>query len=174
MSKKEDDIGKWFEGKLQGIFDTLRGRKRCTYLRLYDSRSAGHLIPKQPADFIVTAKALGAILLEAKASIKHDSLRSCLSANVELHQAASHRLWAAQGQPAWFIFYSNQTHEVEIWDGQYVGHCRGTGKRLDASQCLHRMPYDDLEPWLLTITAPPPKEPDYDDSFDRKTSGSTA
>jgi hypothetical protein len=125
----KNKIGAQFEKDTQDVLDTLAGKTRLSYVRLYDTKSAqGKFLPEQPGDFIVAAE--GGHLLECKASEKHGSLRACLADNVSTQQAAAHRLWSRTGNPCWFLFNSLPTGQVELWEGQVVGECRALGKRL--------------------------------------------
>ncbi len=146
---KSKNIGKWFENKTDGILKEGRNKKMCTFVRLYDSYAAqGNMLGNQPGDFIVMSRGNG-ILLECKSSEKHGSLRSCLSANVEDHQGASHRLWEINGGRAVFVFYTDITDEVEFWDGLYVGACKATGTPLDKSRRLGCVPLKKYKETLI-------------------------
>ena len=129
MSKRTQ-FGKKFERDFQDILEELSGRFKLSYVRLYDSHAArGSYLPPAPGDYI--AVTLGkARLIELKASEKHQSLRSCLSDNVDLHQAAAHRLWNRAGGVSHFLFYSIRSNEIELWDGLVVGECRAFGNVL--------------------------------------------
>lgn len=131
MGKRTDaDIGKRFEADIKAALDELQSRFPIYAHRLYDTHSArGNFLPSQPGDWII-ASPTGGHLLEAKASEIYDSLRSCLSSHVEADQAAAHRLWSRTGQPSWFLFYSERTFNLELWEGLVVGECRARGKVL--------------------------------------------
>lgn len=142
-------VSKGFESTLESHFSELAkvigGRVRM--YRMYDSHSAGAFLPEQPGDFM-GATARGATLLEAKTSIKHDSLRSCLSSNMDYGQAAELDLWDEAGHCSLVMFYAYQTGTVEIWPGGYVGRCRAAGTRLEVSQRLATVLHADLLSWM--------------------------
>jgi len=129
MGRSSSKIGAEFETDVQDEFDRLARTKALRYVRLYDTKSAGRFLPKQPADFIV-ATPLGGTLLECKASEKYTSLAQCLADAVEPHQAAAARLWKRTGNMSLFLFYSFVSDKVEAWDGQLIGEHRAAGKRL--------------------------------------------
>ena len=133
---KDTKFGAEFERLTQDSLEHLSARCKLSYVRLYDTKSArGKFLPRQPGDFIVAARGKGH-LVECKASQEHQSLRACLSDNVEIHQAAAHRLWHRAGNPCWFIFHSVMTSEIELWPGLVVGEARAFGKRLNKEDAL--------------------------------------
>jgi hypothetical protein len=133
---KDTKFGAEFEGLTQAALEELKCKGPLTYVRLYDTKSArGKFLPPQPGDFIV-ASPNGGHLVECKASKEHQSLRSCLSSNVEEHQAAAHRLWARAGQPSWFLFHPVMSSELELWPGKIVGEARAAGKVLKKDDAL--------------------------------------
>ncbi|RKX64030.1 MAG: hypothetical protein DRP42_07055 [Tenericutes bacterium] len=125
-------LGAWWEEALKSHFDYIKATRPFYWHRFPDSKAAGNLIAEQPADFIVASPPSGAMLVEAKASAAHDSLRSCLSKNVSTGQALHHRMWARAGQESMFIFIGVSKPVVEIWNGKYVADCRASGARLKA------------------------------------------
>jgi len=133
---KDTKFGADFEKLTQDALNDLASRYKLTFVRLYDTKSArGKFLPSQPGDFIVAAGGKGH-LVECKASREHESLSSCLSSNVEAHQAAAHRLWARAGNPCCFLFHSVMTSEIELWPGLMVGEARAFGTRLDRNEAL--------------------------------------
>jgi len=142
---KKRDIGKWFEGKFQEKLDELKSRKLCTYVRLYDTRSAGAYIPAQPGDFIVLwGKPRNAVLVECKSSAVHKSLKSCASSHIETNQVTEHRIWHIANHPSLFIFYSEPTGKIEIWDGRHVVAQRLISKPLNPGLgLLSHLPFKD-------------------------------
>ena len=127
----EKNIGKWFEDKVQDTLETMRNQKQCTYLRLYDSHSArGKFLPPQPGDFVIAING-SAYMTECKSSVKHSSLRSCVGSHVKPEQTALMRLWLSSDNPAFFLFYSAVTEQLEIWDGKSVVTSKVSGTPLD-------------------------------------------
>lgn len=125
-------LGAWWEDQLKDHFTFLQATERFYWHRFPDTKSCGNFVADQPADFLVCSAGSG-MLLEAKASAKHDSLRSCLSNNVSGTQALHHRLWARAGGSSMFVFLGVSTDTVEIWDGAYVANHRTEGKVMTAS-----------------------------------------
>lgn len=123
------DIGKWFEKKVRESLDALRHKEGLFFHRLLDSHAAGRFVSNAPADFLVAHRGQ-AQLWECKASEVHRSLRSCLSNMVDDAQVGSHTLWAMAGCESYFIFYSELTNWVEIWNAEDVCYARATGKPL--------------------------------------------
>lgn len=153
MVSRSKNLGKWFEQVVQDELDKLRNTRKCTYVRLYDTTSAGgNYIPEQPGDFIVVPRAFsGAILLECKASKAHTSLKGCLSSNVKRAQAAQHMIWQSVNQPCWFLFFSETTNTLELWDGGYVAGCRSAGRTLGKKAAARTMEFSRLPELLLEI-----------------------
>jgi len=143
----EKNIGKWFEGEFQKMLEVMRSDScdRSSYLRLYDSASArGKFLPAQPGDFMVAYNAV-TFMVECKSSVKHTSLRSCLSSHVKDGQVALMRMWIASGNPSCFIFYSAVDQQIEIWPGKSVCECRVDGVPLKKDGYISRFSADSLE-----------------------------
>lgn len=142
-------VGKQFEKDIQDvlIFAASSMAHACQFYRLYDTHAAGNFLPEAPADFIGAAP-IGPVLIEAKSSVLHQSLRSCLSANVDFGQAAQGRLWEEKGYTCLYLFLDYRGQQIEAWSGGVVGRARAEGIRLRAEQCLARFPAIDLQDWL--------------------------
>ena len=124
-------LGAWFEDHLKTHLKYLSSQEKMYAYRMPDTKAAGNYLPDSPADFLLMTTGVGGILLEAKASAKHCSLRSCLSSNVSTAQALHHRLWSRAGGRSFFLFCSVKNQTLELWDGRYVGDCRAKGDVLD-------------------------------------------
>jgi len=134
---RSEKLGAWFEHELQAVFAEFREHLPSTFLRLYDTKSAGSYLPSQPGDFILNTP-VDAFLIESKASAKYESLSSCLSSNVSKEQAVEHIMWRRSGHRSVFIFLSTKTGLCSIWDGKYVGEHRRRGDRMkDADGILY-------------------------------------
>lgn len=144
IQKVSKEFEKTIEQHFSSLAKVIAGGVRM--YRMYDSHSAGAFLPEQPGDFM-GATARGATLLEAKTSIKHNSLRSCLSSNMDFGQAAELDLWEQAGHCAVVMFYAYQTGNVEVWPGGYVGRCRADGARLDPTYCT-TIRHDALLDWM--------------------------
>jgi hypothetical protein len=142
--------GAKFEEDVQAVLTNLKNRGLCSWVRLYDSKSArGNFIPAQPGDFVIAAGA--AILLECKSSEVHESLAvpKCLRDNVKAAQAAEHRLWHKAGGSAWFIFYSLQALRYELWRGELVGLAYAKRTKLGAPEMVAGV--NELETIILAM-----------------------
>ena len=137
MGKLND--GKDFESIVQGMLQERVKERPSYFLRLYDTHSAGSFLPAQPCDFLLFENGR-AVFMEAKSSVKHHSLKSCLSSTVKNTQVAKMRLALRTGQTGCFLFYDMQDKQVEIWHGQGVIGCRVEGKRLNDSILYIRVP----------------------------------
>ena len=114
----------------------LKDRQRTTklaYHRFYDTKSAGNAMPAQPADFLIVMGG-DPLLIEAKYSAVHDSLRSCFSNSVKGHQLASARVWNRAGARYKLLFYTKSCNQVEVWDGLYCATQRAAGKPLSLAE----------------------------------------
>ena len=113
----------------------LRTHFRASFLRLYDSRSAGagkggNFIPAQPADHVLMRKGV-CWLIETKSSNKKDSLADCsLRSYISEEQIAGARLWIRSGGRSIFPFLSLSTNIFEIWEGLDVIKAYMEGHRL--------------------------------------------
>lgn len=130
VAKKKNKIGDDFQNDVQAALQGLVAKKVCMPVRLYDTKAArGKFLPPQPGDFIVASQ-LGGHLLEVKASEVHSSLRQCLAAMLEPHQAAAARIWAMMGQPSWVLFYSQPEFRLELYQGKVAGECYASKQPL--------------------------------------------
>ncbi len=130
-------VGKDFEAAVQAALVSMQAviANKTRALRLFDTHSAGNFLPEQPGDFMVACPA-GAVIVEAKSSTIHNSLKGCLSANMDFGQASQLQLWTMSGHPALVVFLDHQAQRVEFWEGGYVGTCRIEGQRLRTDQML--------------------------------------
>jgi hypothetical protein len=140
-------IGDWvaLEDEVESVLKALQRLHPVAYLRLYDSKSAGNLIPAQPSDFIASHKGTSGtklLFIEAKFSEVHESLYSCFSNNVGAGQLASARIWTRAGAYYIFLFYSNVSGLVEVWEGVHCAECRSSGSRLNKK---YRRNYQTIE-----------------------------
>lgn len=128
--KADNKIGKFFEDKVMTpTLQKLEGSEKFFYHKLKDTYAAGTYLPKSPADYLVACNGQS-MLMECKASVVHYSLKSCLASMVGDSQVAHHRLWQRTGNKSLFVFYSDQTANVEFWNGAYVVECRVNGSPL--------------------------------------------
>lgn len=117
--------GKVAEGLIQSALMKLEQTRKATWVRLYDSTSAGvgsggNFIPPQPADFIVvTDKAV--FILEVKSSQESASL---LEKNVhgffKQSQILGAKLWKRAGRTSYCAFYCLGTERFEFWDMGWI------------------------------------------------------
>lgn len=117
--------GKKAEGYVQDALKVAEARSKFTFVRLYDSKSAGlgkggNIIPPQPADYIVLFDGVS-FLLEVKSSERHHSLaQATLRDTFSAEQMLGVRLWERAGGGAVCAFYSLVTNLFEIWDSRDI------------------------------------------------------
>jgi hypothetical protein len=117
--------GKEAEGYIRDALKLFERKSRSTFVRLYDSKSAGlgkggNVIPPQPADFIGLWKGLS-FLLEVKSSERYDSLAQATIREVfSSEQMLGVRLWSRCSGAALCAFYSIPADRFEIWDGRDI------------------------------------------------------
>ena len=120
--KTPQQVGKDFEDHLQAAMKILQQKHRFTFIRLYDSHSAGSLLPAQPGDFCGVAQGRG-FLMEAKSSAKENTLhhnKTLLSNNMDDKQAAAMKVWHRAGSIVLVPFLAQETGVVEFWSGKYI------------------------------------------------------
>ena len=151
MSKKDDNkIGKYFEDKIVTPVLVTMASKYLMYVnKMKDSYTSGQITTTAPADYMVNYSRTP-YLIECKASTVHYSLRSCLADAVSNQQVAHHRLWHRALSPSLFLFYSDQTALIEIWDGEDVVHFRDIGKPINVDP-LHLIDQTELETTLMKV-----------------------
>ncbi len=112
--------GKVSEGHVQEALKEMERRYKSTWVRLYDSKSAGlgsggNIIPPQPSDFIVATPNRVATLevksSEMVASLVDTNLRAMFKEN----QILGARLWMRAGHGAICVFHSLVSNRFEIW-----------------------------------------------------------
>jgi hypothetical protein len=135
MSNQSNDIGKWFEGKVQDALKEIESERKATFHRYPDTRAARNILPAQPGDFLLAIDGL-AILIEAKCSAKYDSLSSGFSSLWPKGEAAFHRMWHRAGHPSWVMFCHYDTGKVHIWNGEGIALARATGAKFPTSAQL--------------------------------------
>lgn len=153
-SVKRND-GKACQDIVQEALKSLESSVPSTWVRLYDSHSAGfgrggNIIPPQPGDFIMLLKGTS-VLIEAKSSEVHQSLLECCIKNTfSSEQILGARLHKRAGGKAICVFLSLKTKGLEIWDmsqvieaflaksreGQLKGEPLFSCKRADFINCL--------------------------------------
>jgi hypothetical protein len=113
--------GKWAENHVQSALDYMERKHNTTFIRLYDSTSAGYssggsLLPGQPGDFVVQAMTVGC-LLEVKSSETHLTLQDTTIRNVfRDSQILGARLWARAGAKALCVFINLPSKYMQLWD----------------------------------------------------------
>lgn len=121
LALTDQKFGDWVEGVVQDELDGLMRAGPFFYQRLYDTRSAGGFLPKQPGDFMGVCHGVP-WLLEVKATSKYASLSStgALKGLVKDHQALGSHLMNRAGGQGLFLFCSRLSNQVELWDGSAV------------------------------------------------------
>ena len=124
------NVGKWFEAKkIEPALRLMQARYDVYFHRFKDSFSAGRIISGAPADYLLAWNG-ETMLMEAKASRKFASLKSCLAGMVDDSQTGTHTLWYKAGNRSFFCFYSDLTGLVEMWPGDEVVKARRDGTPL--------------------------------------------
>ena len=153
MSKGKPDtkIGKWFENKkVTPALDSLVASHPVFKHKLKDAHSAGRMTSSSPADYLIAYNSAG-WLLECKASTIHTSLRSCLASMVDGGQVGEHKFWIRAGMKSLFVFYSEVTGLVELWDGRTIITARTEGVPLVQDEMLDIFPVCNLAEGLLNV-----------------------
>lgn len=140
------DVGKIFEGELEGSFQALKASHLLGWHRFPDSHSASQVIQPQPSDYLLglpagsrlpldgTAQRL--VFLEAKASEKHRSLQKTA---VRASQRGFIHFYAGMLQLPYLIaHYSTLTGALQLWDGRAV-----MADRLDKARLLAEVEVGD-------------------------------
>jgi hypothetical protein len=135
VSNQSNDIGKWFEGKIQAALKEIESERDSTFHRYPDTRAARNPLPAQPGDFLLAIDGL-AILIEAKCSQTHETFSSGFSSLWPKGEVAFHRMWHRAGHPSWVMFCHYDTGRVDIWDGGRISWARATGARFPKEACL--------------------------------------
>lgn len=117
--------GKEAEDIVRQALMLLERQRAATFLRLYDSRSAGlgsggNVIPPQPADYVVALNGVTS-LLEVKSSERHESLRfAVLRDTFSEDQMLGVKLWSRAGNRSLVAFFSVALKKFELWDGLVI------------------------------------------------------
>ena len=117
--------GKSAEHLVQDALKLLEKKHKATWVRLYDSTSAGYgkggsLIPQQPGDFIFTMEGKFA-LLEVKSSNRYACLaEGTMQSIFSENQILGARLWRRSGARAFCLYHYTTTGRSELWDMAWV------------------------------------------------------
>ena len=161
-SKTPQQLGKKFEGEVGDYLKKLMNTCPAYLHRLYDTTSAGSLLPSQPGDFVYLWRGT-AWLIEVKSSTRFDSLagkRETLGL-FDSAQIAKMRLWERAGGETAVVFKGYETGNLEFWHGLYIAHCFNTPRlRVDSS---HRLGGGkNLSILLTNMLDHPPHPVEYD------------
>jgi hypothetical protein len=113
--------GEIAQGLIQSGLVRMEQKFKASWVRLYDSKSAGfskggNIIPEQFSDYIVAANG-SSFLLEAKSSNVKPSLINCGLKNVfKPLQISGAILWIRSGNRAFAAFHFVGSEAVEFWD----------------------------------------------------------
>lgn len=131
-----DSKWKKFEADIQAHLKDLQKRRPLIYHRFYDTASAQvNFLPNQPGDFMTVCEGW-VTLIEAKTSVKHDSLRSCAANAIAPAQLGMHKKWLRAGATCLFVFQGpDGVHE--IWPSIHVVEQRSNGRPLHLDYCAH-------------------------------------
>ncbi len=148
---KSNDIGKWFEDKVQDALKQIQSKHTAMFHRFPDTRAARNILPAQPGDHMLIMNGM-AILIEEKCSDVHASLRNGFSALFPKEEAAQHRKWHRAGMPSWILFCNYSNKQVELWQGYRLATLRATGLRIPKDfRPTVRCDLADLESCILSM-----------------------
>ena len=123
MRKTND--GTHAQNLAQRAFTRLETTTKFSWLRLYDSKSAGiggggNFIPEQYADYAVIHQGHSA-LVEVKSSVTYRSLGECpVRSYFKDIQILGAWMWKRAGGGAYCFFYSEVSDVVELWNMQPI------------------------------------------------------
>lgn len=130
MTSKSKDIGKWFEEQCEPHLKKLCSRRGRMFYPFPDSRGSRGTVSAQPGEYMLLIGGK-AVLLELKATKKHKTFRSCMAAMVRDSQYGWHKKWHLSGNPSYFIFYSDITKDIQVWNGKDIVKARSDKKPLE-------------------------------------------
>ncbi len=112
--------GKVFEAKVAKHFKPLQETLPVQFKRIMDSREAGNLVRTTEADFefLVKSDLPGRpfrFLIECKSSDKFTEFSSCFRSMIKPQQRALMMLAERAGSTGYYLFYSSQSNEIEVW-----------------------------------------------------------
>lgn len=157
MAKRNDcgRVGYEFEDTLKDVFTEIKRRYKFDFHRFSDTKAAGRYLAPQPGDFLISftddKSSNHAIIVEAKASEEHESLRSCAASAIRSEQMGKLRAWLRSGGQGQYWFYCESSGVVEVWPGRHVVEARAKSKPLDKSQIIATLDYLKLEEQLTTL-----------------------
>ena len=128
-------LEKWLESEINKVGKEFQEKYAVFWHRFADSYAARGALQEQPADFLMIVPGIS-LLIEAKTSEKHDSLRSCASSHISPQQVGQHLLWSRTENPSIFLFYSEPAGIIEMWSGYDVACARKHGKPLSPEMDL--------------------------------------
>lgn len=134
------DISKWFEEKVAEQGDILQSESKVKWHRFPDAYAARGALPSQPGDFLLLSTK-AASLIEVKTSDETESLKSCASTHIRSEQVGHHLLWNRAGHPSYFMFMSDASGVIELWNGNEVAEARKAGTQLKKHYLLDRGDY---------------------------------
>lgn len=136
-------LGKLFEEDCIKHFKVLQRKYPFYFDRIYDTRTASRFIPPRPGDFYI-GHAEEATVLECKASQVHASLRNGMASLVKDAQVAEMRKWHRSGNLCTYIFRSEVSNTVEVWEGRQIFEARTTSTPLPEGGYLKSVPREQL------------------------------
>lgn len=138
-----EQLGKEFEDDCVVEFKKLLRLHPFYFDRIYDTKSASRYIPVRPGDFYIGHVGI-ATVLECKASQVHASLKNGMGTLVKNGQIAAMRLFERSGNNACYIFRSEVSNTIEVWDGRQIFEARLKSTPLPDGGYLKSVPRDQL------------------------------
>ena len=146
------EVAKDFEEETRLVLEKYIRQNPTTYIRLYDTRSAGSYMPNQPGDFVAVLSGK-ANLIECKVSevettlVKH---RNLVTKNFSDPQIAHMRVWHRAGANCIVLFMNPDEGVIELWDGHYIATVYVTPKMKPETEGLKAcFPRDKLGDFLI-------------------------
>ena len=119
--KGSKNDGTFTQDKVQKALIRSHSRGESMVCRVYDTHSAGRMLPKVAGDFIGVFQG-HPVLIECKSSEKRFKTfnRAACKALTKNHQIACSQMWTMAGGLSLFIFYSFEADVTEFRVGPHV------------------------------------------------------
>lgn len=156
MVKSAHEKGYDWEDATRKILVELQEVHRAAFHRFYDTKSTqGGILPPQPADFMLVRKGVP-VFIECKHSEEETTLsRKYITNSVKEAQAARMRVMIRAGAIGVYLFKSDVSNVVEIWDGSHVIEVKNTNRMPPNPEFrLYRLPVEmkQIKEALLRLT----------------------
>lgn len=159
MAKTAQEKGYDWEDSTRRILVEMQETNRAAFHRFYDTKSTqGGILPPQPADYMLVRNGV-AVFIECKHSEEEVTMsRKYITNSVKEAQAARMRVMIRAGAVGIYLFKSDVSNIVEIWNGSHIIEVKNTNRMPpDTSFILHKLPVDmkQVKESLLQLTEKP-------------------